>query len=253
VPRPTAPGTYTVVGVALDDVLNVRQGAGVEHAIAGTIPPAGQGVEITTGAQQVDGAVWVPVHYGGLSGWANNAYLAQQVGAVDDALALQAASIVQAMAAGDLAALAAAVHPERGVRFSPYPYVRAEDEGDGMDLIFGADQLPGLSEEDTVYVWGRFDGSGEPIERTFAAYWERFVYDADFAHAHVVGYGETVGVSSMVDNIAAVYPQATVVEYHLTGLDPQYEGLDWRSLRLVLCPYEGTWFLVGIVHAEWTI
>ncbi|MBN1643085.1 MAG: SH3 domain-containing protein [Anaerolineae bacterium] len=253
VPRPTGPGTYAVVGVALDDVLNVRAGAGIEHAVVGAIPPTGRGVQVTEGAKEVDGAVWVPVRYGSWTGWANVAFLAQQVGEADEALAVRAATIMRAIAAQDLNVLAAYIHPQLGVRFSPYPYVRVEDEGDGQDLTFSADQLPGMDEDDTVYVWGHYDGSGEPIALTFAAYWERFVYDADFWQPHAIGFGETIGAGNAIDNIPQAYPDATLVEYHLTGLDPQYEGLDWRSLRLVLSEWQGAWVLVGIVHAEWTI
>ena len=42
------------------------------------------------------------------------------------------------------------------------------------------------------------------------------------------------------------------VEYHDPGEDPQYEGMDWRSLRLVMVPDGEDWRLVGVVHAEWT-
>jgi hypothetical protein len=29
--------------------------------------------------------------------------------------------------------------------------------------------------------------------------------------------------------------------------------MDWRSLRLFLEQKDGTWYLVGIVHGQWTI
>jgi len=43
------------------------------------------------------------------------------------------------------------------------------------------------------------------------------------------------------------------VEYHFPGIDPQYGGLDWRSLRLVFQQSGGEWYLVGIIHDQWTI
>jgi hypothetical protein len=97
-----------------------------------------------------------------------------------------------------------------------------------------------------------YDGSGEPIDLTFRGYFERFIYDADFARPDVVGFDEEVGWSSMVNNIAEVYPTAMTVEYHFEGFEPQYEGMDWRSLRLVFEYEAGAWYLVGIVHDEWT-
>jgi hypothetical protein len=97
----------------------------------------------------------------------------------------------------------------------------------------GAAQIRGLLADPTVYHWGVYDGSGAPIDLPFAAYYERFVYDADFARPDVVGLDETIGQGNTLNNIAEVYPGAVTVEYHLAGFDPQYAGLDWRSMRLV--------------------
>ena len=41
------------------------------------------------------------------------------------------------------------------------------------------------------------------------------------------------------------------MEYYFSGFDPQYGGMDWRSLRLVFAPHGEGWALVGIVHDEW--
>jgi hypothetical protein len=243
-------GPFAVVDVASDDVLNVRAGPGVAYPVVGTVPFYGIGVEVYAGGQEVDSSWWVPVQYGDVTGWANSHYLAQQVGSIDEAVAARAAQAIMALKDRDMGELADLVHPDKGVRFSPYTYVRA---GPGGDLVFSAAQIPGLLADPTVYHWGTFDGSGEPIDLTFAAYYERFVYDADFARPDIVGLDETVGQGNTINNIAGVYPEGITVEYHFEGFDPQYEGLDWRSLRLVFEEYEGTWYLVGIVHDEWTI
>jgi formylglycine-generating enzyme required for sulfatase activity len=79
-----------------------------------------------------------------------------------------------------------------------------------------------------------------------------WVNDADFARPHAVGYNDFVGQGNIINNIREVYPDALVVEYHFDGIEPQYGGLDWRSLRLVLEEQDGVWYLVGIVHSEWT-
>jgi hypothetical protein len=247
-------GPFAVVDVASDDVLNVRAGPGVAYPIVGTIPFYGIGVEVHTGGQEVDGSWWVPVQYGDITGWANSHYLARQVGWVGEAVAARAAQAIMALKDRDLDELADLVHPVKGVRFSPYTYVRAEPGApEGEDLVFGAAQIPGLLADPTVYHWGAYDGSGEPIDLTFAAYYERFVYDVDFARPDVVGLDETVGQGNTINNIAEIYPEGVMVEYHFEGFDPQYAGLDWRSLRLVFEAQGGTWYLVGIVHDEWTI
>jgi hypothetical protein len=104
-----------------------------------------------------------------------------------------------------------------------------------------------------VYFWGYFDGSGRAIELTFADYFKRFVYDVDFTRPQVVGSDTVIGRGNTINNIPEFYPEATFVEYHLKGMNPEFGGMDWRSLRLVMETHNGDWCLVGIVHDEWTI
>ena len=245
---------YTVVNVASDDVLNVRSNAGVAHPIVGAIPPHGMGVQITGAGAQVDGSLWAPVEYRGITGWANSNYLAYPVGWVDEAVAAQAPEIIMALKNRNLENLSRLVHPDKGVWFSPYTYVRVEPGSpEGADLVFSSAHIADFFADQTVYNWGRFDGSGEPIDLTFEAYFAGFIYDADFARPHAVGYNEVFGRGNTINNIAEVYPNAVTIEYHFEGFDPTFAGFDWRSLRLVLEEKEGAWYLVGIVHDEWTI
>jgi hypothetical protein len=157
-----------------------------------------------------------------------------------------AEAAIQALKAKDMDKLAELTSPGSGLRFSPYSFVRPED------LAFSPEQLKGLLKDPTVYVWGTFDGSGEPIQMTFAEYYERFVYSKDFASAEQIGLNERLGQGNTIDNSQEFYPEAVVVEYHLPGENPDYGGMDWQSLRLVFQQQEGQWYLVGIIHDEWT-
>ncbi len=156
--------------------------------------------------------------------------------------------LVLAMHNLDMETFATLVHPAKGVRFSPYAHVHVD-----RDLVFSADEILVLMEDDTVYEWGVFDGSGYPIEMTFQEYFHRFIYDEEFVNADEKTVNERLGAGNTLDNTNEVYPDATVVEYHFTGLDPEFEGMDWRSLRLVFEELDGKWFLVGVIHDEWTI
>ncbi len=156
--------------------------------------------------------------------------------------------IVTAFSEKDMKKVASFVHPSKGVRFSPYAYVDVED-----DVVFTAEQVKEAMSEDTVYTWGVFDGKGNPIEKTFAEYYERFIYDEDFANAEEVAVDERLGHGNTLDNTGEVYPEATVVEFYFSGFNPDFAGMDWRSLRLVLEEEDGQWYLVGVVHDEWTI
>ncbi|NLN06239.1 MAG: hypothetical protein GX167_01285 [Firmicutes bacterium] len=148
----------------------------------------------------------------------------------------------------DMAELADIVHPEKGLRFSPYFFVDLQN-----DKVFNAQQVARLNEDTTVYTWGIYDGIGEPIELTFNDYYDKFVYDQDFLNPHLIGNNTPIGSGNTVDNVAEAYPDGTFIEFHFTGFEPGYDGIDWRSLRLVFEQNEGKWYLVGIIHGQWTI
>ena len=155
--------------------------------------------------------------------------------------------VINALAEEDMDTVAQFVHPEQGVRFSPYGFIREEHQ------VFMPETLAGLPQSEAVFNWGNYDGSGEPIELTFDEYYEEFVYSADFANAEQMAVNERLGKGNTINNIQEFYPESSFVEYHFSGFEEQYEGMDWESLRLVFVQENGVWLLVGIVHDEWTI
>lgn len=70
---------YRVVGVASNDVLNIRSGAGASHGIVGMFPPAARDIRITGRIRTLNsGAVWVEVRSPALPdgvGWINGRFL----------------------------------------------------------------------------------------------------------------------------------------------------------------------------------
>ncbi len=249
-PSPTPivyrPEPYTVVNVAPGDVLNVRAGPGVTNAVVGSLPPHAQNVQVGETGQEVAGSLWLPVWHRGTAGWVNSGFLAPHAGLIDGEIASRAAEIIWAIKNQDMEALAATVDTLQGVRFSPYTYVDVDE-----DLVFTAVEVSLLWEDSSVYPWGIYAGSGEPIDLTFQEFYSEFLYDVDFARPDKVGYDEFIGWGSMINNIREVYPSAVVVEYHFEGSE-QYGYMDWRSLRLVLMEEGDVWHLVGVVSDEWT-
>ncbi|HHX02370.1 MAG TPA: hypothetical protein GX739_06850 [Firmicutes bacterium] len=156
--------------------------------------------------------------------------------------------VIAAMRDKDTETLAAYVHPEKGVRFTPYTYVSLED-----DVVFEQEAIRSFFANDNQYLWGYYDGTGWDILLTPAEYYDRFIYSHDFANAEQVGYNEVLSFGNMLENQFDVYPDAIIVEYYFPGFEPQYAGMDWKSLRLVFEQYNGSWKLVGIIHNEWTI
>lgn len=148
----------------------------------------------------------------------------------------------------DMDKLSKLIHPEKGVRFSPYTYVEKD-----KDLVFTAEKVKGLMEDTKKYTWGVYDGIGEPIELTFADYYEKFVYDADFIKAPQVGYNKAIGNGNTINNSFEFYKNSIIIEYHFPGIEEKYEGMDWRSLKLVFEKHKDKWYIVGIIHDQWTI
>ncbi|MDD3896692.1 MAG: hypothetical protein PHU04_02490 [Candidatus Peribacteraceae bacterium] len=140
------------------------------------------------------------------------------------------------------------VHPENGVRFTPYTYVKIDSD----EVLSPSDFTQALSDE-AMRNWGVRDGTGEPLILTFGNYYARYIWNYDYTQAPVQTWNEPSARGNILDNARDVYPDAQIVEYHFPGFDPQYEGMDWSSLRLVLEKFNSEWRLVGLIHDEWTI
>ena len=167
----------------------------------------------------------------------------------DDTLLLErAGQVLEAMKAADYGALAALVSPASGVTFTPYSTVNAE-----VDLCLTARQVAGLGTDDTIYVWGLEDGTGEPIRLTGEDYFAQYVFNTDYTQAPSLSVDQVQASGNAMENVAESYPEARFVEYYFPGLDPEMEGYDWCSLKLVLQQEQNDWYLVGVIHGQWTI
>ncbi len=172
----------------------------------------------------------------------------EQTSTISNTVLLSALDVVQALKDQDMSVVSNYVDATIGVRFTPYSYVDTSN-----DLSFSSTAIATLMQDNTLYTWGAYDGSGDPITKTFSDYFSEFVYDEDYISPHIIGINTVIGTGNSINNIATVYPTATFVEFHFTGFDPQYSGIDWSSLILVFEPVGSDWKLIGIVHNQWTI
>lgn len=162
-------------------------------------------------------------------------------------IAGEAKEVLVAIKNKDGQKLAGYVHPDLGLRFSPYGNVSKQN------LVFSAEKVKKLFDDNTKYTWGLFDGSGKPMVLTFNAYYDQFIYSHDFVTAPEVYYNLFKQRGNTLDNSKEFYPGSIIVEYHFPGFDPQYGGMDWESLKLVFSQKGSNWYLVGLIHDEWTI
>jgi len=159
-------------------------------------------------------------------------------------------NILVALKNKNYSAFANYIHPVSGIRFSPYGYIDTL-----KNLRFSREKFIATAKADKqeMIVWGEFDGTGDPIKMTVNNYMQRFVYDVDFVKPEKRSVNEFIGSGNSLNNLDSVYKDCDFTESHFSGFEKKYAGMDWKTLRLVFKLRNGRFFLVGIVHDEWTI
>jgi hypothetical protein len=140
------------------------------------------------------------------------------------------------------------IHPEKGIRLSPYGYIDTVE-----NPVISATVLLDRLRSDKKQLWGSFDGTGDPISLSGRNYFKRFVYNVDFLHAPDKAVNRFLGSGNSTNNLVKIYPGCDFTEFHFSGFEKKYEGMDWASLRLVFKKENDKIWLVAIVHDEWTI
>lgn len=163
-------------------------------------------------------------------------------------LRIQADDILASFAKQDLATVAAYVHPEAGLTFTPSVYIEAEDQ------TFTQTELEAMASQPTTqtYQWGIEEGTGNRLILPFKAYCEKYIYDVPFLETDSVYVDRFFQRGNKINNLKEAYPNCHFVEYYIPAVNPDYAGMDWRALRLVFQPYETEMRLRGVVHAAWT-
>jgi hypothetical protein len=72
---PAAGDTLAVIGVAHDDVLNLRAAPGADQPIVGEIPPTYETLTAVGETRELPGSFWISVAYEGTEGWVNLRYV----------------------------------------------------------------------------------------------------------------------------------------------------------------------------------
>jgi len=147
----------------------------------------------------------------------------------------------------DFTSLSRVVHPVFGVVFSPYATINLS-----TNQRFSAEEVAALNTDSHVYMWGVYNGSGEPITLTPQEYFEKFVPAADHINAPVIGINRIVRAGNALENMIDVFPNVKFVEFHIPGSE-SVDELDWSSLRLGFEEYDGHLRLIVIVYNTWTV
>ncbi|RYD73278.1 MAG: hypothetical protein EOP55_17325 [Sphingobacteriales bacterium] len=164
-----------------------------------------------------------------------------------DSINAVAVKALKALKENNYQAFASCFHPIDGVRFSPYGFIDPTHKH-----VLAKDFLEAIDKNWTL-TWGHFDGSGEAIKMKVKPYIERFVYNADYLNADRKSFDEFIGQGNTINNLKESYPKLHFTEYYFKGNNEKYKGLDWNSLRFVFKKHEQAYYLVAVIHDQWTI
>jgi hypothetical protein len=137
-------------------------------------------------------------------------------------------------------AIAKYIDPVLGIRFSPYAYV---DTLKNVVLLREKFLTQASSLQQDTILWGEMDGSGKAIRLTLDQYMQPEKASVD----------KFLGGGNSLNNLLQVYKDCHFTESYFSGFEKKYEGMDWRTLRLVFKERDKKFYLIGIVHDQWTI
>ncbi|MBI0426467.1 hypothetical protein [Psychrobacter sp. NG27] len=159
----------------------------------------------------------------------------------------QALRIQRALANKDFSRITNDIHPTRGVRFSMYAYVRPE-----TDKVFSRGQYAQYLQQSNIrFTWGEKDGTGDVLITPLPTYLDTWVDGKKFNNANI-SINEFKNNGNSINNLKEIYQRSYVVEFYDKGTD-EYDGMDWRVLRLVFDEYQGKRYLVAIINDQWTV
>lgn len=167
-------------------------------------------------------------------------------GASNQELVEQSYNVLSYIRELDYVSLSQLVHPEYGIYFSPYSNINLTS-----NQWFSSDMLAMIDKVEEPFVWGVYDGSGEPISMTADEYFARFVYDRNFAGAPTVTIDRIAKSGNSLENTVELFPGCRFVDFYIPAQSE--DALDWSLLRLIYEEYDGALYLVAIVHNEYTV
>lgn len=101
-------------------------------------------------------------------------------------------------------------------------------------------------------IWGYTDGVGSPIVDTVDGFMAEYRRSLALLEPDTVGIDRRVGLGNTIDNLAAEFPEARIVEYHRRGRG-ELADFNWSSVRMALELRDGDWQLVGLTSDGWTV
>ncbi len=240
-PPTTLIGPYAVVNVAVNDVLNIRAGAGVSQPIVGYFASDARDVMRTGPGSSADGAAWVEVRRNdGLTGWVNSYYLTEYVTheafCADTRILPLIEQLKQSMQQSNGSLLGPIVSPVHGVNMHLWAY------GPGINFTQTA---ASIYTDTTVYNWGG-GPSGIPDTGTFNDK-VKPKYLEVFNAPNMETYCDSL---DKVFNLSRPWPYPNIRYFNLykPGSD---QFFDFRTLLVGIEYINGQPYIYGMVTIIW--
>ncbi|MDO6658556.1 hypothetical protein [Anaerobacillus sp. 1_MG-2023] len=171
---------------------------------------------------------------------------AERTESVQSIVMKQGYNVLNAIKSKDAKTLSKFVHPKKGVLFSPYGTIEVK-----RAQVFMPAQLKEFFKNSKQLEWGTEAGRGDPIRLSPEEYFNAYVYDEEFSETEIVTFDGIHQETNSIQNIKDVFPESHYVEFFVPGSE-EFEGMDWKSLKLVFSEYNGQFYLIGIIHDQWT-
>lgn len=155
-------------------------------------------------------------------------------------------SVIQALKTQSYDKFSTFIHPEKGIRFSMYAFIRPE-----KDKHFSCEDFMFYINKPTKFTWGEKDGSGDLLIISLRDYLETWAFKRDFSTSEFY-LNKFKGVGNSMNNLEKIYPDTSFTENYIPGSE-KYSGMDWNALRFVFEKYQGKYYLIAVINDQWTI
>ncbi|MCL4562657.1 MAG: hypothetical protein M1281_18855 [Chloroflexi bacterium] len=243
---PASTGSYAVILVKPDDVLNVRQSPNSTSLIIAKYTYSDRNISLTGKQSQAGNIRWVEVGLsGGKTGWINDAYISQAIPTAtfcaDNRVLTLIAQLTDAFVAKDGAKFAALISPKHGLYLQ---YLRG-----GTIVNYTPDKARWLFESTYAANWGLHPGSGLPVKGTFSD--EVLPKLLDVLTASYTKNCENVAVGGTT--YTAVWPKEyqNINFYSLYRSGPPENELNWRTWLVGVEYVDGQPYLFALNQLIW--
>lgn len=237
---------YAVILVSPDDVLNIRNGAGVANAIAGTLQPTATSLQRTGPASTADGERWVEIQSAAGNGWVNANFLTEQVAPAtfcsDARVTTLLNSLKTAMLNSNGGVLSSLVSPVHGLD--------ARLWRNGTVANYTPEEAAWVFQSEYVVNWGAAPGSGADTPGTFSAELLPKLQEV-FNSNYTLHCNDTLDLATFsIDPWPREYSNINYYMVYKPGSE-QYGGLDWRAWTIGVEYVQGAPTLFSLIHYQW--